>query len=282
MIIDTHTHFGDPAHPNPLLYRTVLPQVYKDVAIPEGVTGTIHTETAREIEENQWIIGLAEEDPFIVGLVGHLDPFSDRFASDLERDAASPIFRGIRLHMNCCHEYSGHPRQSLDNISEKLLESLELLRVRDLVLDFHGGHAELGYVAEIVRRLPGLPVVLNHIAEGSPIDGGPPDPEWVRNMRAIAVVPSICCKVSALVQMAATVPAPADVEFYRPTLDVLWNLFGEDRLIYASNWPQIERVSDFATAHDIVARYFEGKGVGSTEKYFWRNAKSVYRWVDRV
>ena len=82
--------------------------------------------------------------------------------------------------------------------------------------------------------------------------------------------------------MTETVPAPADVEFYRPVLDVLWNAFGEDRLIYASNWPQIERVSDFATAHRIVARYFEGKGTGATEKYFWKNSRAVYRWVDRT
>jgi predicted TIM-barrel fold metal-dependent hydrolase len=48
MIVDTHTHFYDPTRPqgvpwppadNPLLYRTVLPEHLKALAMPEGVTG---------------------------------------------------------------------------------------------------------------------------------------------------------------------------------------------------------------------------------------------------
>ncbi len=269
-----------------------MPETYKAVAVPEGVTGTVIVESGGEIEGNQWDIELGEQDPFIVGLVGHLDPFSDEFARDLERFAASPLFCGFRLHMSCCRDYSGlpmqgsprqgSPRQSRDNISGTLIESLELLKTRDLTLDFHGDYLALDYVAALVERVPGLRVVLNHIAEGRPIDGKTPNQEWARRLREIVNLPNIWCKVSALVQMSAIVPAPADVEFYRPTLEVLWQAFGADRLIYGSNWPQIEQVSDFPTAHRIVARYFEGKGSEASEKYFWKNSKDAYRWVDRA
>ena len=259
-----------------------MPATYKALAVAEGVTGTVVVESSGHIEDNQWIIDLADDDPFIVGLVGHLDPFSDNFARDLERFSSSPIFNGFRLHMNCCHDYTGNPRQADDSVSDKLLESLELLKARDLALDFHGDYVSLDYVAELVRRVPGLRVVLNHIAEGRPIDGKEPNPEWARRVREIAVWPNICCKISALVQMTEIIPAPADLEYYRPALEVLWNAFGQDRLIYASNWPQIERVSNFATAHRIVARYFETKGSEATEKYFWRNSRTVYQWTDRA
>ena len=280
MIIDTHTHFGDPAHPKHDLYRTYMPETYKAVAVPEGVTGTVIVESGGEIEGNQWDIDLAADDPFIVGLVGHLDPFSDHFARDLDRFSASPLFCGFRLHMNCCRDYV-EPEQSMENVSEVLLASLGLLKAKDLTLDFHCGHTALDYVAELVRQVPGLRVVLNHCVEPRPVDGKEPNREWADCVREIAAFPNIWCKISALVQMTEIVPAPGDVEIYRPTLDVLWNAFGEDRLIYASNWAQIERVSDFATAHRIVARYFEGKGTGASEKYFWKNSKDVYRWVDR-
>ena len=282
MIIDTHTHFGDPAYPKHDLYRTAMPETYKALAIPEGVTGTVVVESGGQIEDNQWVIDLAADDPFIVGLVGLLDPFSDQFASDLDRFCASPLFNGFRLHMDCCQDYSGKPQQSKDNISEKLLESLELLRGKDRTLDFHGDYLALDYVAELARRVPGLRLVLNHIVECRPIDGKEPNPQWAQCVRDIARFPNIWCKVSALVQMTDIVPAPADVAFYRPVLDVLWDVFGEDRLIYASNWPQIERVSNFATAHRIVARYFEGRGTEAAEKYFWKNSKVAYQWVDRT
>ncbi len=281
MIIDTHTHFGDPAHPHPLLYRTALPETYKALAVPEGVTGTVVVESCRGLEDDQWVLDQAAKDPFIVGLVGQLDPFTDQFVRDLDRFAASPLFNGFRLHMNCCRDYSGTPRQTRDDLSPRLLASLELLVGRDLALDFHGSYPDLDYVATLLHRIPGLRVVLNHIAEGRPIDGKEPNPEWARRVRDIAVWPQVYCKVSALVQMTTTLPAPADVEFYRPVLEVLWNAFGPDRLIYASNWPQIERFSDFATAHRIAARYFEDKGGEAAAKFFWKNSRAVYRWVER-
>ena len=282
MIVDTHTYFGDPAHPQPPLFRTALPATYKALAIPEGVTATVVVESGSSIEDNQWILDQAAADPFIVGLVGHLDPFAATFARDFERFAANPLFRGFRLHMNCCHDYTGNPDQASGAISARLVESLELVAERNLVLDFHGDYTALNYVAELVGQVPGLRVVLNHIAEGRPIDGRPPNPEWVRKVREVAALDQIWCKVSALVQMTETIPAPSELETYRPTLDVLWDAFGSTRLIYASNWPQIERVSDFATAHRIVAHYFEGRGSEAVENYFYENSKIIYRWEERL
>ena len=132
MKIDTHTHFGGPSRPKELLYRTELPEVYKAVAIPEGVTGTVVTESSEDIEDNQWTLDQADKDPFIVGLIGHLDPFSEVFDRDLDRFAADSRFCGFRLHTNCCHRYTGHPHQGVDTIPERLLESLAKLVKKDL------------------------------------------------------------------------------------------------------------------------------------------------------
>ena len=282
MIIDTHTHFGDPARPKPLLFRTQLPETYKAVAVPEGVTGTVVTESIADIEDNQWTLDEADRDPFIVGLVGFLDPFSARFDADLARFAADPRFCGIRLHHNCCHQYVGDPRQSLDDIPERLLLSLSRLVEKDRALDLHGGCERFGYFEELNRRVDGLRIVINHIGECRPLDGRPPDPEWTEGIAMLAQSPNVYCKVSALVQMAAdsveSGRAPADLEIYRPALDVLWNSFGANRLIYASNWPQIERVSDFPTAHSIVARYFAERGSEPEERFYHGNAEEVYNW----
>ena len=75
MIIDTHTHFYDPSRPqgvpwpgpeNELLYRTVLPEHYRQIAEPEGVTGTVVVEASAWLDDNQWILDLAKDDPFNV------------------------------------------------------------------------------------------------------------------------------------------------------------------------------------------------------------------------
>jgi L-fuconolactonase len=127
----------------------------------------------------------------------------------------------------------------------------------------------------LASRIPELRIVINHIA-GVRIDGKSPDPLWTKDMQKVAEYPNVYCKVSGLVESAQISPAPDDVGYYTPTLDVLWEAFGEDRLVYGSNWPVSERFADYATVQRIVMEYFKTKGPEATEKYFWKNAKTAY------
>ncbi len=285
MIIDTHVHFADPATPNPDLFRLAMPDVLKHIAAPQGVTGVVVVEARQSIEENEWMLDLAAHEPFIVGYVGSIDPYSPGFADHLERFATNPLFRGIRVHTL---EHSGVDAERV------FMENMERLAEADMALDLHLSHEQLGPVHDIARHVPNLRLVLNHIAEGRLI-ATPPDAEWVENITRAARHPQAFIKISALVQMTyrepshpspefarrRDVPAPSEPEYYRATIDAVWNAFGEDRVIYASNWPQIERVSDYATALDIVRSYFERKGSETVDRFFWKNARAAYKWVER-
>jgi predicted TIM-barrel fold metal-dependent hydrolase len=100
-------------------------------------------------------------------------------------------------------------------------------------------------------------------------------------MRAAAANERVYCKVSALVEGTRKThgDAPADVDFYRPVLDALWETFGEDRLIYGSNWPVSNRAAPYATVYNIVHAYFEQKGRLALEKFLRRNAIAAYHPV---
>ena len=279
MIIDTHTHFYDPSRPqgvpwpspnDEVLYRRVLPEDYKALAVPKGVTGTIIVEASEWVEDNQWILDLAANEPLIVGFVGHLQPGAEDFGRNLEHFAADPLFRGIR------------PRgANIKNIEKgTFLADIEKLAANDLELDLLLGQEGLTDVAFLAERVPELRIVINHIA-GVRIDGEAPDSAWVEGMQMVAEYPNVYCKVSGLVETTQDKPSPADVGYYTPTLDVLWEAFGEDRLVYGSNWPVSERFADYATVQRIVAEYFKTKGQQATEKYFWKNSKAAYKWIAR-
>ena len=279
MIIDTHVHFYDPTRPrgvpwpspdDEVLYRRVLPEHYKALAVPQGITGAVIVEASEWAEDNQWILDLAADDPFIVGFVGNLQPGSEDFGGNLERFAADPLFRGIR------------PRGAdLKSIGEgTFLADIENLAAKDLELDVLVGPEGVSDVAVLAERIPDLRIVINHVAIVR-IDGKAPDAVWVEGMQRAAEYPLVYCKVSGLVETTARRPPPADVGYYAPTLDVLWEAFGEDRLVYGSNWPVSERFADYATVQRIVTEYFEGKGKDVAEKYFWKNAKAAYKWIDR-
>ena len=55
----------------------------------------------------------------------------------------------------------------------------------------------------------------------------------------------------------------------------------KDRLIYGSNWPVCEILSDHATVQAIVGAYFESKGTLAAQKYWWQNATAAYKYVQR-
>src|SRR5712692_1087833 len=105
-IIDTHTHFYNPTRPQgvpwpsksePLLYRRTLPEDFRYVVQEWRVTGTVVVEASPWLEDNQWLLDLAKEDPLIVGVVGHLEPGGSMFKSHLQRFAKHRLFRGIRI-----------------------------------------------------------------------------------------------------------------------------------------------------------------------------------------
>ena len=258
--------------PNPndeILYRTVMPDDYKALAVPEGVTGTVVVEASKWVEDNQWILDVAAEEPFIVGFVGHLEPDDANFARDLARFSANPLFRGIRIG-------SGHLRAIGD---KTVLGNLEKLAEKNLSLDLLIGPELLSAIAALVEHTPAMRVVINHIA-GVRVDGNPPDAAWVDAINEVARYPNIYCKVSGLAEHTGQIPAPSDPGYYAPTIDVLWDVFGEDRLIYGSNWPVSERFASYATVQQIVNAYFSEKAAQADEsvtaKFFAQNAKTAY------
>lgn len=70
---------------------------------------------------------------------------------------------------------------------------------------------------------------------------------------------------------------PLDAAFYQDSLDELWAAFGEDRLVYASNWPVSDLIAPYPQILGVVQSYFAAKGPAAAEKYFWKNGHAAYR-----
>jgi len=276
MIVDTHIHVYDPSRPqgvpwprpqDEFLYRTVMPEHYKAVAEPEGVTGAVIVEASEWVEDNAWILDVARQDPFILAVVGNLEPGSDEFTHGLERFWPDPLFCGVRLRASTV-ERMAEPAVAAD---------LEQLAQAGLAIDLLVRPAHLPAVAELARRLPAARLVINHVA-GVLIDGNPPDPAWADGMATAAEHANVYCKVSGLASATRQPRAPEHVAFYKPTLDVLWRAFGEDRVFYGSDWPVSARSAEYASVQRVVSEYVRPLGSECAEKYFWRNAAAAYRW----
>ncbi len=276
-IIDTHTHFFDPSRPlgvpwppkdDAVLYRTTLPKDYRALPVPQAVDGTIVVEASTWVEDNQWILDLAARDPFIVGFVGNLQPGTPAFAGNLKRFAANPIFRGIRIRAGSLENFLG---------DRAFVDDLRAIADRGLTFDVHSPPSWVGQAARIAVLVPGLKLVINHVANAA-VNGAQASDEWQRLIESLAAHPQIFMKVSGLAEGTKhdNGDAPESADTYRPVLELLWRAFGPDRLLYASNWPVSGRYAPLGRVQKIAMDFFAGKGQPALDKVFWKNAQIAY------
>ena len=74
---------------------------------------------------------------------------------------------------------------------------------------------------------------------------------------------------------------PTDLGVYRAKLDLLMATFGEDRILFGSDWPNSDGTAPVDQVFGIAKAYFATQPRAVAEKYFWRNSAKVYKWVKR-
>jgi len=274
-MIDTHIHLYDtsreqgvPAPPreDALLYKPHLPEEFTKIAKSSGVTGTVIVEASDWIEDNQWVLDLVEGDGFYVGLVGKLDFTDKQFKKHLKRLRQDRRLVGIRVRV----------AKSIDFTDEVVVENVRAMARCNLTLDILPHGISVADCNIIACAVPNIRIVVNHCLAYA-ADGKPVDRKWSDEVKKLAKNKNVYCKVSGLYQHSAVQPAPKDVEHYRSLLDTLWNVFGQDRLIYGSNWPVTKRSGDYASYVAVVNSYFAEKGKEASEHYFWKNAAEAYQ-----
>jgi len=273
-IIDAHIHLFDPTRPqgvpwpgkdDAVLYKPALPDRYRKIATRLGVVGAIEVECSAWVEDNQWVLDVAAKDSIIVGTIGNLEPGQPQFRSQLERFHKNPLFRGIRYGNLWGRDLGA------EIAKPEFAAGLKALAAAGLVLDTANPDAALlDAVVRVTDKIPGLRVVIDHLPQLHPL----PD------LAELGKRPQVYVKVSEVLRRENG-RVPADLNFYRDTLDRLWGIFGEDRLLYGSDWPNSDQWAPFDVELNVVRQFFRGKGRAAEEKYFWKNSVAAYHWVKR-
>jgi predicted TIM-barrel fold metal-dependent hydrolase len=278
-IIDTHIHFFDSRRPQGVPYGSgrppALPEVFRFVAEPLGVVGAIHVEASPWIEDNLWILNISWADTIMVGVIGNLEPDKLEFREYLDRYRRHPLFRGIR--------YGNLWGRDLGSALEKpeFVTGMKELAAADLTLDTANPRPKL--IEDVVRltdKVPGIRVVIDHLPGMDALDDPAQRSGVEKNLRELAQR-NLFVKVSAVARRVDG-EVVTDPAFYKPRLDLIWDIFGGDRLIYGSDWPNSSgNWVSYETALSLVRQYFDAKGREVAEKYFWKNSVAAYRWPKR-
>ena len=281
-VIDTHIHLYDPFRPqgvpwppkeNKALFKTSLPAQYRTIARPLGIVGAIEVECSSWLEDNQWVLDIAGKEDIMVGTVGRLEPGTPEFRLNLDRFRQNPLFRGIRY---------GLGRQSGKELTRpEFIADLKALADADLVLDT--ANPSVSLLADVVRvseLVPQLRVVIDHLPQMMPPTELALRATCNACMKALRERPQVYVKISEVLRRKDG-QIPTDLDFYRPRLDEILEVFGIDRVLYGSDWPNSDNWLPVAVGFKLVQDYFMGKGRLAAEKYFWRNSAKCYKWVKR-
>lgn len=275
-IVDCHVHLWDISRPegtgwiakdNSILYRSFLPEHHQPIAKANDVSVVVIIQAGQSLPDNQWNLDITAHDKTLYkGIVGNLSPVigTDGFEPLFAKLCQDERYVGYRL--------SGRYQETL---TDAFFHDLELTAEKGRTVDFLLDKYTLDDVSEIARRVPKLKIILDHFGNLQ-WDGRPLDPEWVRKMHAVAAHPNVYCKVSALYGRVKKQPAPQDMVFYKPILDLVFECFGEDRLVYGSDWPVSETSGDYASVVRLTRAYFDAKGRAVLTKVLHTNAIRFY------
>jgi len=280
-VIDTHIHLFDPTRPlgvpwppkdNTALYKPALPARYRALTSGLNIVGAIEVECSPWLEDNQWVLDVAARDnaggKIIVGTVGNLDLGDAAFPKQIERFHRNTLFRGIRFGNLWGRNLGDEVRKPA------FIDGLKLLADADLVLDTANPDAALMRAARAVTDgVPNLRVVIDHLPQM--------DPATARaDLRELAARPQVFVKVSQVLRRVDG-RVPLDLAFYRDRIDEVFTLFGEDRVLYGSDWPNSDNWAGYADVFGLVRDYFAQKTAGVRDKYFYGNSQRVYKWNPR-
>ena len=240
--IDAHHHLWRYLPPGPAwmadgmegLRRNFLVEDLEAVTFEAGVTGTIVVETARTIEETEWLCEIAASEGLICGVVGWAPLTSPEIDSELERIASLPKIKAIR------HPIHDEPDDQFV-LRDDFNRGIAALKGFDLRYDVLIFEKHLAQTIEFIDRHPNQIFILDHVAKPR-IHERIISP-WRENMRELARRPNVYCKLSGMV-------TEADWQLWSneqlsPYIETALEAFTPMRLMFGSDWPVVTLASTY-------------------------------------
>jgi L-fuconolactonase len=273
MKIDSHQHFWRYdgvrdawiTDSMAVLKRDFLPEHLTWELTANGIDASIAVQADQSENETMFLLHLAEKNERIAGVVGWVDLLSPRVAERLEHFSHSPKLRGFR------HVAQSEPDDRF-LARENFVNGVANLRAFGFTYDILIYPKQLPAAIELVTRLPEQRFVVDHLAK--PEIKSKKTVPWAAQMKEIAQNKNVFCKMSGLVTEADWKHWKAGD--FKPYLDVVFDAFGADRLMFGSDWPVCLLAATYGQVKQIIEEYVKGFSGFDKEKIFGGNAARFY------
>jgi len=271
--IDSHQHFWkyDPVQhawindDMEIIQNDFMPEDLEPILHEYGFSGCVTVQVDQTEEENTMMLDHAAKHDFIKGVVGWVDFKAENIMDRLAYFKQFEKLKGFR------HILQGEADRAY-MLNTDFKKGISKLKQFGYTYDILVYTDQIGYANEFAAAFPDQPFVIDHIAKPKIKAGDIAD--WAKDMRAIAKNDNVLCKVSGMVTEADWKNwKPED---FTPYLDVVFEAFGTDRLMYGSDWPVCRVAATYGQMLNIVEAYVSKLSENEQAKFWGGNAIKFY------
>jgi L-fuconolactonase len=272
--IDSHQHFWlyNPVNhawindDMRVIQRNFLPADLQPILHENSIEGCVAVQVDQTEAENDFLLDLAEKNSFIKGIVGWIDLQADNIEERLQYYSHIKLMKGFR------HILQGEPDEKF-MLNEKFKHGIGLLNQYGFSYDILIMPNHLPYAKTFVAALPETRFVIDHLAKpyikDKRING------WKEDIQAIATLPNVYCKISGMVTEADW--ANWKAEDFTPYMDVVFNAFDANRVMYGSDWPVCNVAGGYKGVLNVIENYASQLSQTEQELFWAKNAVDFYR-----
>ena len=272
MRIDSHQHFWkfDPVRHAWIdssmqnIAKDFLPEDLKPLLETNLMDGCIAVQADQSETETQFLLGLAEENSFIKGVVGWVDLSAEDLSQRLEVFSKNTLFKGVRHVLQA--EKEGFMLQ------DPFLKGISELKNFNLTYDILIYPNQLEEARLLIEKNPDQPFVLDHLAK--PYIKQQKIKNWASDIKELAKYKNVYCKLSGMVTEADW--NHWQFENFKKYLSMAFDTFGSDRLMFGSDWPVCLLAGSYEHVVKIIELFIENLEQEEKNNIMGRNACNFY------
>ncbi|MDG2385990.1 MAG: amidohydrolase family protein [Flavobacteriaceae bacterium] len=276
MKLDSHQHFWkySPQQHNWIddsmvsLKRDFLPNDLEPHLIENKIEACVVVQADQSEKETEFLLELATQYEFIKGVVGWVDLRAKNVEERLQFYSQNQYFKGVR------HIVQSEKQDFLlDPAFQNGIGKLGNLNLTyDLLIYSHQIEAAI----KLVSQFPNQKFVLDHLAKPN-IKNGKIDP-WKNQIQRMAQFSNVSCKISGMVTEADHAQwKPSD---FIPYLDIVFEAFGENRILFGSDWPVCLLAASYQEVYQLITDYTVNFSLEQRDKLFGANAERFYNIIN--
>ncbi|REE02007.1 amidohydrolase family protein [Marinoscillum furvescens] len=274
-MIDAHQHFWkfDPVRDSwiddsmQVLKRDFMPEDLHPLMVENGVEGCVAVQADQSLTETKFLLDLAEKHAFVSGVVGWVDLMSRDLAGTLDIFTTSSYLKGFRHILQA--ENEGFMLQP------SFIQGLKTLSTSGYTYDLLIYENQLDEALRLVRQLPDLPVVVDHLAKPAIAHHQGEDlHHWKAKMKAMATHENVMVKLSGMVTEANW--TNWTYEQLKPYMEVVLDCFSPERVMFGSDWPVCTLAASYHQVVEHIKRFCQELSDTESAQILGLNAKKFY------